>query len=165
MTARGLSGLFKRFRAIAGPSLVCALLAAAAWSWLQLGSIRSAWPFFACTTIFEERVTGLSGYDFEVTEARCSQSSKEPSDVSVVAARTGSSPRRALVFRYARIQDGSAETLPLIMPAEDGTVRLLVDHVASVGCRTRRWDGLLLEYDITRVAHPASAAPPECPAD
>jgi len=147
---------------MAGLSVVCALVIGIAWSWLQLGSIRPAWPLFTCTTTFQERVTGVSGHDFEVNEVLCSESGKEPSDVSIFAARTGSTPRRALVFRYARLQDGSPDTWPVIMPVEHGAVRFFVGHVASVACRTRRWDGLLLEYDIARVAHPASAAPPEC---
>jgi hypothetical protein len=149
-------------RVALGAFVLVAVVIGAGWSYLLLGAAGLVWTPFACQTTFHERVTGMPGHDFEVSETSCPGDGALPSDVSVFAARRGPRQQRALLFRYARIHDGSADTLPLITPLDDGTVRFSVDHVASIACRTPRWDGLQIDYRIGRTVHADASPPPQC---
>lgn len=130
-------------------------------AWLILGTFGVVWSPFNCLTDIIEKMSGMSGHDFLISQTTCAGIGKGPAEISVFASEA---KRRALIFKYERMHDGSRDAEPVVTPVDDRTVRISVKHVAMVICRAERWDTLAIEYGIGRVVE-GDPSPRECVQD
>ncbi len=132
--------------------------------YMILGSLGFVWTPYTCLTDVLDQTSTPAGYYFEVSETSCAGLAKGPAEISVFASK-GKRGRRALIFKYDRMHDGSRDAEPVITSIDDRTIRISVKHVAMIICRTGRWEALAVEYDIGRVVDTYIDSPGECPRD
>jgi hypothetical protein len=115
-----------------------------------LGSLGFVWSPYACLTDVLGRVRTPAGRYFEASQTTCSALAKGATEISVFASQT-SRRKKALIFKYERMNDGSRNAEPTITPIDDRIIRISVKHVAEIICQSRRWGAWTIEYDIGRV--------------
>ena len=109
----------------------------------------------ACITEERARTSGLSGFDFEISETACFHDL----GVSVFASRAGER-KKTLLFKYTPFYVGP---YPTITPIGEHMVQISVSRVSSIFCRRDGWEGLTVKYDVGLVEYPGiEAPPPEC---
>lgn len=132
--------------------------------YMILGSLGFVWTPYTCLTDVLGQTSTPAGHHFEVSETSCAGLAKGPAEISVFASK-GKRGRKALIFKYERMHDGSRDAEPVIMSVDDRTIRISVKHVAMIICRTGRWEVLAVEYDIGRVVDAYVDPPGACPRD
>jgi hypothetical protein len=108
-----------------------------------------------CVTEDQGRTSGLSGFDFEISETSCFF---DPA-VSVFASKAGEQ-KKTLLFKYFPLYIGP---YPTITSIGEHAVQISVSRVSSIFCRRDGWDALTVKYDIGIVDYPGqSGEPDEC---
>jgi hypothetical protein len=106
------------------------------------------WRVSGCIT--EVRATSVvSGHNFEVSETDCWHNP----ETSVFVSKSGQD-RKTLLFAYA------SRLVPTITPVDERTVRIGLGDIDHVFCRSVRWEGLAIEYDIGAVRSPGDHREP-----
>jgi hypothetical protein len=117
---------------------------------LPVALIAYFWGFFTpCLIETRQRITGVSGLNFEIKEFDCDTIAKE-GWISVYATRAGRSDK-VLVFEYV---NGAMDPLPRITSVDPQMVRISLPSVSSIHLRRRIWDGVTIEYDIGKIDYP-----------
>jgi hypothetical protein len=110
--------------------------------------------YSACFTEVLGKASGISGFDFEISETECWH---DPA-VSVFVSKAGHSTKTRL-FQYTR----GANPVPIITSIDEHTVQISLSSVGAIACRRDRWGPLTIKYDIGAVEYPSvHAQPPEC---
>jgi hypothetical protein len=116
-------------------------------------SLFLAWfGFGACITSEPEKVFGVSGYDFDISETDCDTLAKDAA-ISVFAAKSGHA-KKTLVFKYDPGDSSQDGTWPVIASVDGRTVRISVDRVSSLFLRREELDGLAIDYRIGKIEYP-----------
>lgn len=129
--------------------------------YMILGSLGFVWTPYTCLTDVLGQTSTPAGHYFEVSQTSCAGLGKGPAEISVFASK-GKRGRKAPIFKYERMSDGSRDAEPVITFFDNRTVRISVKHVAMVICRSRHLENLIIEYDIGRIVIDAYDGPPEC---
>lgn len=109
----------------------------------------------ACITEERGKTSGLSGFDFEISETSCFHDLA----VSIFVSKSGEK-KKTLLFKYTPFYVGP---YPTITSIGEHTVQISVSRVSSLFCRRDKWDDLTVKYDIGAVEYPSvQAQPPEC---
>lgn len=156
-----LSTLLKYLAAFIGGALV---LSGILFVYMLLGAIGFVWTPYTCLTDVLGRASSPAGHYFEVSETSCSGIGKGPAEISVFALKS-KREKKALIFKYEPMHDGSRDAEPVVTPVDDRTIRISVKHIAMIICRSKHWEGLAIEYDIGRVVHTYVDPPGECAQD
>ncbi|MPZ32395.1 MAG: hypothetical protein GEV13_15585 [Rhodospirillales bacterium] len=156
-----LSTLLKYLAAFISGALV---LSGILFVYMLLGAIGFVWTPYTCLTDVLGQASSPAGHYFEVSQTSCSGIGKGPAEISVFASKSKRG-KKALIFKYERMHDGSRDAEPVITAVDDRTIRISVKHVAMIICRTRRWETLAVEYDIGRVIDSYVDPPGECAQD
>lgn len=156
-----LSTLLKYLAAFIGGAFV---VFSVLFVYMILGSLGFIWTPYTCLTDVLGRIFTPVGHYFEVSQTSCSGVGKGPAEISVFASNAKRG-RKVLIFKYERMHDGSRDAEPVVTTVDDRTVRISVKHVATIICRTGRWETLAVEYDIGRVANTYVDPPGECTQD
>jgi hypothetical protein len=108
-----------------------------------------------CVSEDRGRTTGLSGFDFDISETSCFF---DPA-VSVFISKAGEQ-KKTLLFKYFPLYIGP---YPTITSIGEHAVQISVSRVSSLFCRRDKWDDLTVKYDIGTVEYPSVQAQlPEC---
>jgi hypothetical protein len=133
--------------------------------YMMLGAIGFVWTPWTCLTDVLEQTTSEAGHYFEVSQTSCAGLGKGPAEISVFASK-GKRGKKALIFKYESMSDGSRDAEPVVTPLDDRTIRISVKHVATIICGSRRWETLAIEYEVGRVVRTDEGKPPgQCPRD
>lgn len=132
--------------------------------YMILGSLGFVWTPYTCLTDVLSQTSTAAGHYFEVSETSCAGLAKGPAEISVFASK-GKRGRKALIFKYERMHDGSRDAEPVVTFIDDRTVRISVKHIAMIICRTSRWETVDVEYDVGRVVYAYINPPGECAQD
>lgn len=111
-----------------------------------------AWTPYTCITEQRGRVTGVSGFDFEISETYCSTLG-ESIHAMVYVTRPGH-PRKTLLIEYDPMNE---ETLPVITSVGPNTVLISIAAISELIFRRDGMKGLFVEYDIGRIVFPRAA--------
>ena len=144
-----LSSLVKRARPwLIGAAIVLGTLFA------LLETARQVLIRTGCFTEVLGSSSGISGFDFEVSETDCWHSPA----VSVFVLLPGGS-KRTRIFQYVR----DTESGPTIVPIDEHTVRVSLPRAIEIDCQTQKWGRLTIKYDIGPVRYPSlNPRVPEC---
>lgn len=136
------------------------------YAYMILGALGFVWTPWTCLTDVLGQTSSQAGHYFETSLTSCSGLGKGPAEISVFAAKNRRA-KKALIFKYEPMYDGSRDAEPIVTSIDDRTIRISVKHVGMIICRSGRWEALAIEYDIGRVAdEPDDGKPPgECPRD
>jgi hypothetical protein len=116
------------------------------------------WSPYACMTTVHQRIAGLSGFDFEVSETDCDGLAKDAT-TSVFVSKAGQA-KKTLLFKYV---PPGFDAVPTITSLDEHTVRISIRRVPTIFCRSEKWQTLTVKYDIGVVDYPArSGEPDEC---
>jgi hypothetical protein len=97
------------------------------------------WGPFWCITLVQQRIPGLSGFDFEISKRiNCDEA------INVLVSRVGES-KKALIFQVFPPGDNE---IPTIRSIGDGTVQISIPSVPFIYCQRDRWETLVVKYDI-----------------
>jgi hypothetical protein len=140
------------------------LLSGILFVYMILGKLGIIWTPYTCLTDILGQASTPAGRYFETSGTSCSGVGKGPYEISVFASRIRRG-KKALIFKYEAMDDGSRDAEPVIVPTDDGAVRISVKHVAAIICQSRHWDTLAVTYDVGRVVDFPGGPWPECPAD
>jgi hypothetical protein len=110
------------------------------------------WGPFWCITLVQQRIPGLSGFDFEISKRlNCDEA------INVVVSKVGES-KKVLIFQFFPPDD---DEIPTITSIGDGTVQISIPSVPFIYCQRHRWETLVVKYDIGVVENHLSR-PDEC---
>jgi hypothetical protein len=132
--------------------------------YMILGSLGFVWTPHTCLTDMLGQTSTPTGLHFEVSQTSCAGLAKGPAEISVFASK-GKRGRKALIFKYEAMHDGSRDAEPVVTSIDDRTIRISVKHVAMIICRTGRWETSTVEYDIGRVVYTYVDPPGACGQD
>ena len=133
--------------------------------YVLLGKIGVIWTPWTCLSDVLEQASNQAGHYFEVSQTACSAIAKGPTEISVFAAKHRRA-KKTLIFKVERMNDGSRDAEPDVIPIGDRAIRIAVKHIAEVICRNGSWETLTIEYDIGRIVDTDPGKPPgECPRD
>ncbi len=90
-----------------------------------------------CKPTVLQRVSSVSGFDFEVEITDC----WTVVETAVYVSKPGQS-KKTLLFLYSPLYD------PTITSVDARTVRISTDQVSDIYCRADKWQGLTIEYDV-----------------
>ena len=109
------------------------------------------WGPYWCITLVQQRIPGLSGFDFEISKRlNCDEA------INVVVSKVGES-KKVLIFQFFPPDD----EIPTITSIGDGTVQISIPSVPFIYCQRHRWETLVVKYDIGVVENHLSR-PDEC---
>jgi hypothetical protein len=138
-------------------ALAIGVAAVAAVMFLLLFAV-GLWSPYACMTTVHQRIAGLSGFDFEISETDCDVLAKDAT-MSVFASRAGQA-KKTLLFQYV---PPGFDAVPAIASLDEHTVQISIRRVPVIFCRKEKWETLTISYDIGAVEFPGvHAQPPEC---
>ena len=116
------------------------------------------WSPYACTTTVHQRITGLSGFDFEISETDCDVLAKDAA-TSVFVSEAGQK-KKSLLFKYV---PPGYDAIPSITRVDEHTVQISIWCVPQILCRKDRWQTLAIRYVIGVVEYPhRNGEPDEC---
>jgi hypothetical protein len=116
------------------------------------------WSPYACITTVRQRIAGLSGFDFEISETDCDFLAKEAA-TSVFISKAGQT-KKTLLFKYV---PPGYDAIPSITPVDEHTVQISIRRVPQILCRKDRWQTLAIRYVIGVVEYPhRNGEPDEC---
>jgi hypothetical protein len=108
----------------------------------------------ACFTEVQGRLSGPSGFDFEISETSCFF------DPAVSVFVSADKRKKTLLLKYVPVYVGP---YPTITSVGEHTVQISVSSVSSIFCRKDKWGTLTVKYDIGPVEYPSvHAQDPEC---
>jgi hypothetical protein len=138
-------------------ALAVGVAAVAAVMFLLLVAV-GLWSPYACMTTVHQRIAGLSGFDFEISETDCDVLAKDAA-TSVFISRAGQT-KKTLLFKYV---PPGYDAIPSIAAVDEHTVQISIWRVPQILCRSEKWQTLTVKYDIGVVEYPGvHAQPPEC---
>ena len=111
------------------------------------------WSPYSCITTVHQRIAGLSGFDFEISETSCFY---DP--VVIVLVSKASERKKTSLFKYDPFYVGP---YPVITSIDEHTIQISVSRVSSIVCRRDKWETLTVKYDIGGVTYPDSRAQPD----
>jgi hypothetical protein len=115
------------------------------------------WSPYACITTVHQRIAGLSGFDFEISETDCDFLAKEAA-TSVFIARAGQT-KKVLLFKYV---PPGFDAIPTITALDDHTIQLSIWRVPTIFCRKDKWETLTVRYNIGVVDYPLGGTDEDC---
>jgi hypothetical protein len=131
------------------PAVGAYLLSAA---FMLLGTTYFLWGPFWCITLVQQRLSGVAGFDFEISKRlNCDEA------INVVVSKVGET-KKALIFQF--FPSGNDE-IPTIRPIGDGAVQISIPSVPFIYCQSDRWETLVVKYEIGVVVNHLSR-PDEC---
>jgi hypothetical protein len=104
---------------------------------------------FACVSETHKKISGLSGFDFEVVETDCDVLAKDAS-ISVFVSELGKA-KKVLLFKYGPAGVG---TDPVISGIDAHTIQVSVPHISDEMFRRETFEGLSISYEIGIVDYP-----------
>jgi hypothetical protein len=114
-------------------------------------------PLHACITESKQKISDLSGLDFEISETDCDTLAKDAS-MSVVVAKHGDR-EKTLLFKFMPVY---GVPLPNIaVDAQRSTILISVPEIEDIFSRQKRWRDLAIKDDIGTVHYPSSDATPD----
>jgi hypothetical protein len=116
------------------------------------------WSPYSCTTTVHQRIAGLSGFDFEISETDCDVLAKDAA-TSVFISKAGQT-KKTLLFKYV---PPGFDAIPTITSVDEHTIQISIRRVPTIFCRRDKWETLTVKYDIGVVDYPGrSGEPDEC---
>ena len=137
--------------------IVVVLLGAFAFGILSFVLAVTLWIWNACLTMEHQRISNVSGFDFEISETDCDLVAKDAA-ISVFISKAGQS-KKTLLFKYVPPGYG---TLPSITAIDDHTIKISIWRVPVIFCRKEKWQTLTIEYAIGVIDYPSSRGEPDC---
>jgi len=123
-------------------------------SFAILETARQVLILTGCLTEILGSASGISGFDFEVSETDCWHSPA----VSVFVSLPGGG-KRTRIFQYVR----DADSVPTIVSIDENTVRVSLSKANEIACQRQKWGSLTIKYDIGPVRYPSlNPQVPEC---
>jgi hypothetical protein len=129
--------------------LIRKVLVLTAWCAGILGLLYGCVLFTTCATESKKTITGLSGFDFEISETDCSGFGHTAS-MSVFAWQKRDW-RRTLLFKFDPLD---WIELPTISVPEPNKIHIAVPRVSSIFSRRYEWRGMRIEYEIGKIDNP-----------
>ena len=105
---------------------------------------------FDCPTEVHQKIIGLSGFDFEISETDCDVLAKDAM-TSVFVSKAGRT-KKTLLFKYV---PPGFDAIPTIASLDEHTVQISIRRVPTIFCRKEKWQTLTVKYDIGVVDYPA----------
>jgi|ERR1051326_303035 hypothetical protein len=140
-------------RLIRGPfGWVIGLTVALGAVYLLLATIGLAPRPYTCLTETHEKISGLLGYDFEISETDCSTLGEDAS-ISVFASKAGQT-NKELLFKYG---PAGVDPLPIITSVDQHTIQISVPRISDVIFRRDNWEGLSVIYSIGIIDYPTDS--------
>jgi hypothetical protein len=118
--------------------------------YLLLAMVGLAPNPYTCITETHKKVSGLSGFDFEISETDCSTLGEDAS-ISVFAVKSGET-KKVLLFKYG---PAGGDPMPVIIPVDQHTIQISVSRISDLIFRRDNWEGLSINYNIGIVDYPA----------
>jgi hypothetical protein len=116
------------------------------------------WSPYSCTTTVHQRIAGLSGFDFEISETDCDVLAKDAAK-SVFISKAGQT-KKTLLFKYV---PPGFDAIPTIISLDEHTIQISIRRVPAIFCRRDKWETLTVKYEIGVVDYPGrSGEPDEC---
>jgi len=106
-----------------------------------------------CITEVHGRISGVSGFDFEISETNCDTLAKTAT-ISVFASKPGR-PKKVLLFKFFPAYD---DLLPVITPVDQHTVQISIPEISSLFLRRDKLKDLTVIYKIDVIDYPDSDA-------
>ena len=104
---------------------------------------------FTCISETHKKISGLSGFDFEVVETDCDALAKDAS-ISVFVSEPGHA-NKALLFKYGPAGLGPD---PVISEIDAHSIQVSVPHISDEMFRRESFEGLSINYEIGIVDYP-----------
>jgi hypothetical protein len=124
-------------------ALAVGVVAVAAVMYLLLAAVGLAWTPYSCLTTVHQRIAGLSGFDFEISETNCDLLAKEAA-MSVFISKADQA-KKTLLFKYV---PPGFDAVPYITSLDEHAVQISIRRVPFVFCRRDKWQTLTVRYDI-----------------
>jgi hypothetical protein len=138
-------------------ALAIGVAAVAAVVFLLLFAV-GLWSPYSCTTTVHQRIAGISGFDFEISETDCDALAKDAA-TSVFISKAGQT-KKTLLFKYV---PPGFDAIPTIASLDEHTVQISIWRVPTIFCRKEKWETLTVKYDIGVVDYPGrNGEPDEC---
>jgi hypothetical protein len=120
--------------------------------YLLLATVGLAPMSHTCITETREKIFGLAGFDFEISETNCSTLGEDAS-MSVFASKAGQ-PDKVLLFKYG---PAGIAPMPVITAIDQQTIQITVPRISDLIFRRENWEGLSVNYSIGVIDHPTSS--------
>lgn len=127
------------------------ILVAIIYLWLAM--IGLAWTPYTCITETRKQISGVSGFDFEISETNCDTLAKDAS-ISVFASISGQT-KRVLLFKYG---PAYIDLMPVITPVDKHTVQISIPEISDLIFRRDKLKDLTIRYKIDIIDYPDSDA-------
>jgi hypothetical protein len=121
--------------------------------YLLLAAIGLAPTPQTCITETHEKISGISGFDFEISETNCSTLGEDAS-ISVFAYKSEQT-KGTLLLKYG---PAGVDPLPHITSVDQHTVQISISRVSDLLFRRDSLNGLSVNYDIGVVDYPGGGA-------
>jgi hypothetical protein len=115
--------------------------------YFAVGAAFDYWKEGVCLTEVLASVSGVAGFDFEVSTTNCWHSP----ETGVFVSKPGQS-RKTLLFLYSSLE------VPTITSVDERTIRIDLDAIDSVLCTKNTWEGLAIKYNIGLVRYSGTRA-------
>jgi len=120
--------------------------------YLSLATVGLAPTLHTCTTETHRKISGLSGFDFEISETDCSTLGEDAS-ISVFASRAGEADK-TLLFKYG---PAGVDPMPVITSVDRHAIEISVLRISDIVFRRDNWGDLSVKYKIGVVDYPAGS--------
>jgi len=120
--------------------------------YLLLAAVGLAPMSQTCITETREKIRGIAGFDFEISETNCSTLGEDAS-ISVFASKAGQ-PNGVLLFKYG---PAGIAPMPVITAIDQQTVQIMVPRVSDLIFRRENWEGLSVNYNIGVIDYPSGS--------
>jgi len=115
------------------------------------------WSPYGCTKTVHQRVAGLSGLDFEISEMGCDLLVKDTT-TSVFISKAGGK-KKTLLFKYF---PPGFDTIPTIALLDEHTIQISIWRAPIIFCRRDKWETLTVKYNIGVVDYPFDGTDRDC---
>jgi hypothetical protein len=106
-----------------------------------------------CITEVRGRISGASGFDFEISETDCDTIAKTAT-ISVLAWKPGQT-KKVLLFKFF---PAYVDLLPAIVSVDQHTVEISITEISSLFFLKERLEDLVVNYKIDVIDYPDSDA-------
>ena len=121
-------------------------------AYLLLATVGLAPRPYTCLTETRGKISGLLGYDFEISETDCSTLSKDAS-ISVFASKAGRT-NKVLLFKY---DPAGVDELPMLASVDQRTIQISVPRISIVMFGRDNWEDVSVIYSIGVIDYPAGS--------
>lgn len=115
--------------------------------YLIIAPIAGLWPFDPCTSEIRQKISNLSGFDFQTTYTDCDAIAKW-AYVRVLGSRAGKW-EKTLLFEY----DPNIDEIPAISVTDPTHIVITIPLVSSIRFQMHDWGDVHIEYRIGRVIY------------